>query len=96
MMASTTPEGNVHITFVPMDPGSDAEGIIGIGNMRWRDGAWTAEMQMSAPFGSKGRVLHWAYMIQCTPADAAWQQLPGTTQSLPEFMEEAAGFTVEA
>jgi hypothetical protein len=100
MMASVTPEGNVHITFIPVasDGGasdSGAEAIIGIGNMRWREGAWMAEMQMSAPFGSSGRVLHWAYMVQCTPDDPAWQHLPGTSQSLPEFME-AAGFTVEA
>lgn len=93
LMASITPEGNVHITFVPESSTGDAQATIGIGNMRWRDGAWMAEMQMSAPAGSGGRILHWACMQQCTPDDAAWQQLPGTSQSLPDFMS-AAGFTV--
>jgi hypothetical protein len=93
LMASVTPEGRVHITFVPVDSDGDTAEVIGIGNMRWRDGQWMAEMQMSTPFGASGQLLHWAYMVQCTPEDAAWQQLPGTDQSLPEFLE-AAGFTV--
>ena len=38
-------------------------------------------------------LLHWAYMLQCAPGDAAWQQLPGTSQSVPAFLE-AAGLHV--
>lgn len=91
LTASITPEGSVHMTFIPLNSAGD--GSIGIGNMRWRDGAWMAEMQMSAPLGSDRRVLHWAYMVQCKPEDRAWKQLPGTNQSLPDFMQ-AAGFTV--
>ena len=92
LTASITPEGSVHMTFIPLNSAGD--GSIGIGNMRWRDGAWMAEMQMSAPLGSDRRVLHWAYMVQCKPDDRAWKQLPGTNQSLPDFMQ-AAGFTVK-
>jgi len=92
LTASITPEGNIHMTFIPVDSADDAEGPIGIGNMRWRDGSWTAQMQMSAPFGSDRQVLHWASMVQCTPDDPEWERLPGTSQSLPDFMQ-AAGFT---
>lgn len=93
LTASITPEAGVHMTFIPLATKGDAQGSIGIGHMRWRDGAWMAEMQMSAPLGSNQRILHWAYMVQCKPGDAEWQQLPGTGQSLPEFMK-AAGFTI--
>ncbi len=94
LTASITPEGNVHMTFIPYASGGSA-GAVGIGNMRWRDGAWAAEMQMSSPLSDKSVVLHWATMLQCKPEDEAWQQLPGTDQSLPEFLE-AAGLTVGA
>jgi hypothetical protein len=93
MVPPPAPEGNIHITFIPVGSADDGEGPIGIGNMRWRDGSWTAQMQMSAPFGSDRQVLHWAYMVQCKPDDLEWERLPGTNQSLPDFMQ-AAGFTI--
>ncbi len=94
VMASVTPEGNLHMTFVPVDQSGDQSSVLGIGNMRWQDGSWAAEMQMSTVMGAGSYVLHWAYMRQCVPGDAAWEQLPGTDQSLPEFMA-AAGFSVD-
>jgi hypothetical protein len=57
--------------------------------MRWRDGAWTAQMQMSITPSDDALLLHWAYMLQCALGDAAWQQLPGTSQSVPAFLESA-------
>jgi hypothetical protein len=89
LTASVTPEGDVHMTFMPIDPDGGSPGNVGLGRMRWRDGAWTAEMQMSSPPSESTLLLHWAYMLQCGPDDAAWQQLPGTSQSLPAFLESA-------
>jgi hypothetical protein len=94
LTASITPEGNVHMTFIPYESSGSA-GSVGVGHMRWRDGMWTAEMQMSSPLSDKSVILHWAYMLQCKPEDEAWQQLPGTDQSLPEFLE-AAGLTLDS
>jgi len=93
LTGSVTPEGSIHMTFVPLSSTGGGSNVIGIGNMRRRDESWMAEMQMSTPVGSTQLVLHWAYMVQCTPDDPTWHQLPGTTQSLPEFLR-AAGFHV--
>src|SRR5262249_6302121 len=88
LTASVTPDGNLHITFMPVDS-SGGPATVGVGRMLWRDGAWTAQMQMSSTTSDDAVVLHWAYMLQCTPGDAVWQQLPGTSQSVPEFLESA-------
>ena len=89
LTASVTPEGNVHMTFMPVKPSGGSPGNVGIGHMRWRDGAWMAQMQMSSAPSDDALVLHWANMVQCGPGDAAWQQLPGTSQSVPAFLESA-------
>jgi hypothetical protein len=89
LTASVTPEGNVHMTFMPVKSSGGSPGNVGIGHMRWGDGAWTAQMQMSSTPSDDALLLHWANMVQCGPGDAAWQQLPGTSQSVPAFLESA-------
>lgn len=90
LTASITPDGTLHMTFV----GAGSAAVIGLGKMVWQDGAWAALMQMSAPASENSLLLHWAYMFQCQPGDPAWERLPGTDMSVPEFLA-AAGFAVE-
>lgn len=95
VMASVTPEGDLHMTFMPADGSGGSQATVGIGRMRWRDGAWAAEMQMSTTPSDGTVILHWAYMLQCIPGDAAWEQLPGTSQSVPDFLASAGIQTAE-
>lgn len=95
LTGSITPEANVHMTFIPLSSSGNAQATVGIGNMRWRDGQWMAEMQMSSALTPSSVLLHWAYMVQCRPGDPSWARLPGTDQSLPEFLR-AAGFTIDS
>ena len=48
----------------------------GIGRMTRVHGAWAFEMQMASG-SSSTQVTHWAYMLQCTSAQACWTDLPG-------------------
>jgi hypothetical protein len=95
VMASVTPGGKLQMTFAPVDTSNGAAAIVGVGEMRWDQGMWLTEMQMSAPSANNAFILHWSYMLQCKPGDPAWGKLPGTEESLPEFLS-AAGFTVDA
>lgn len=94
LTASVTPDGTVHMTFLPRDTADGAQPTVGLGRLRQDGGAWRFEMQMSVAPSPTSLLLHWAFMLQCRPGDPAWQQLPGTGQSLPDFLA-AAGFPVE-
>ncbi len=58
-----TDGGQIRIEFSPASPGGAP--TIGIGQMRFVDGAWRAEMQMAT--GTDTLVTHWAYMSELTP-----------------------------
>jgi hypothetical protein len=82
MFGTITPEGRVHLTFVPDLPGRSSSATIGIGRAVPHDGGWSLEMQMS----SNGRVAHWAYMLQTRPGDPSWDALPGVGLSVPDML----------
>ncbi len=96
LTASVTPEGTIYMAFISGSTSTSAVPMpLGLGRMRLRDGAWAAEMQMATAPNSATQILHWASMLQCAPGDPAWEKLPGTDMSVPEFLA-AAGFTVES
>lgn len=83
MLGSITPEGRVHLTFLPYS--GPASATTGLGRaIPHRDG-WSLEMQMST--GSGTRMAHWAYMVPVRPEDPAWTSLPGVGISVPEMLE---------
>ena len=83
MLGSITPEGRVHITFLP---GSRGSATIGLGRTVPHGTEWSFEMQMSSG-SSQQPTLHWAYMIQVRPGDPAWDSLPGVGLSVSEMLE---------
>lgn len=85
MLGTITPEGRVHLTFIPNLTSSSRSATIGIGRaVEYRNG-WSLEMQMSS--GSGERTAHWAYMVLVQPGDASWESLPGARISVPEMLE---------
>jgi hypothetical protein len=88
MVGSVTPEGHLHLTFtanLPGVPPALTPKTTGIGNMRWLQGAWKMELQMTT--GLNTLVTHWAYMTQCQEGEPCMQRLPGVQSSLQEFLE---------
>ncbi len=79
--ASITPEGQVHITFVP----SAVSTTVGTGRMTTHQGKPSFEMQMSSGPGL-ALVVHWAYMMQVAPGDPAWENLPGAGVSVEDMV----------
>lgn len=69
---SITPDGRVHITFF-LPAGS----TVGTGILVVHHGQVAFEMQMSSG-NPNSLVVHWAYMLQVTSSDPAWNDLPGT------------------
>ena len=89
MVGSLTPDGNVQITFMPINRIGAALGIQGWGRIVTENGEDAFEMQMSS--GSTSLSAHWALMFETKEDDASWTKLPGTNYSVPEFLQ-AAGF----
>lgn len=89
MVGSVTPDGKVLISFMPISSTGASRATQGWGQMKQKDKQWVFEMQMSS--GVTELVAHWADMALTQPGDASWEQLPGTSYSVPEFLE-AAGF----
>lgn len=83
MLGSVTPEGRVHITFLPVSRGST---ILGLGRVVPHGEGWAFEMQMSTGSGNQ-TTLHWAFMVRVEPGDPAWDSLPGVGLSVPEMLE---------
>ena len=73
----------------PQPPNYDAlpPSQIGIGTLAKvaRQG-WTFEMQMAT--GAMSVLAHWSYMYQCKSGDACETTLPGTNQSLADFLAQ--------
>lgn len=88
LAGSVTPEGEIHLTFIPEDPNLTEAPTTGVGVMRKKKGEWTMENQMSSGPGSRLQVLHWAYMYQSRPQDSSWESLPGVDMSVEEFMAQ--------
>lgn len=89
MVGSVTPTGQVYISFMPISQLGAAMSTLGIGCMKEKAGQWVFEMQMTS--GVTDIVAHWADMAQTKEGDPSWDQLPGTTYSVPDFLA-AAGF----
>ncbi|MBL8152471.1 MAG: hypothetical protein JNN15_21305 [Blastocatellia bacterium] len=83
MLGTITPEGNVHLTFIPARNSSST--TIGIGLVREQNASFTFEMQMSS--GKDTLTAHWAYMARVRPEDPAWNNLPGVNISVPEMLK---------
>jgi len=86
LIGSVTPEGGVYIAFNQLTTQPDETPVItaGSGKMAFKDGEWTFLMQMST--GSSIQVAHWAYMLECTPDEECWENLPGVQRGIEEFL----------
>lgn len=83
MIGSITPQGRVYIAFNPLQViPDDAPAITsGTGTMTQKNQAPAFVMQMSSG-SSANHVSHWSYMLQCTPDQPCWNDLPGTHNSI--------------
>ncbi len=90
-VGTITPEGTVHLTFMPINALGAAISTVGLGKMKLDNEEWVFEMQMST--GITELTAHWSYMFQTEEGDASWDKLPGVDYSVPAFME-AAGVLV--
>lgn len=89
MAGSVTPEGNVQISFMPINQLGASLSTSGWGRIKRQIQSVVFEMQMAS--GVTDLVAHWAYMDQTKEGYVSWEKLPGTDYSVPEFMQ-AAGF----
>ena len=94
LFGSVTPEGRVHLSFVPTNPDADTQVIRATGDMRLVQGRWTVEPQMSSGPTASRQVEHWAYMTQCLPNDPACQALPGLGQTIDSVLAACPGAPV--
>ena len=87
LIGSVTPNGTVYITFNSLAtvPVGSPTLTTGVGKMVLKGNDWTFNMQMSSG-SSSFQVAHWAFMLECTPDDECWTDLPGVQQSLPDFL----------
>jgi hypothetical protein len=85
MLGTITPEGEVHLTFIPSLTSSSRSATIGIGCAVKHQSGWSLEMQMSS--GNDTRTAHWAYMVRVQPGDASWESLPGVGISVPQMLQ---------
>ena len=87
LIGSVTPEGDVYIAFNQLTTQPDETPTIttGTGKMAFKDGEWTFLMQMSSGSSSM-QVAHWAYMLECTPDEECWENLPGVQKGIQEFL----------
>jgi hypothetical protein len=85
LLGSITPEGSVHLTFVPGAALTSRSATIGLGRAIEHEGGIALEMQMST--GILERTAHWAYMTQTKPGDSSWDALPGVGLSVPEMLD---------
>jgi len=88
-VGSVTPDSAVYLSFMPIGKLAAARSITGIGLLKEKVGYWFFEMQMSS--GVTDLTAHWALMAETKAGDTSWDQLPGTTYSVPDFLS-AAGF----
>ena len=85
LLGSVTRKGRLLLTFMPV-AGDDAETVQGFGQMRKRGGRWAMVNQMSTSSANM-QIVHSANMRRIRSGARDYAQLPGTSESLPEFME---------
>ncbi|HML93903.1 MAG TPA: hypothetical protein PKC29_00560 [Thermodesulfobacteriota bacterium] len=87
LIGSVTPDGNVFISFNPLQASSEDTVTLttGTGKMAFKDGEWTFLMQMASG-SSSAQITHWAYMLECTPDEECWANLPGVEKGIEEFL----------
>lgn len=94
IFGSITPQGAVHLTFIPTMARDSSRATTGTGRISpfvaREDGqigtAPSFEMQMST--GDRDRTAHWAHMVQVDKDDPAWSALPGFAMGVEEAMEK--------
>jgi hypothetical protein len=91
LIGSITPSGAVYITFNSLtDPPVGSPSLTtGVGKMVLKGNEWTFNMQMASG-SSSNQVTHWAFMLECTPDEKCWTDLPGVHESLPDFLANCA------
>ncbi|MCC6712034.1 MAG: hypothetical protein IT344_01605 [Candidatus Dadabacteria bacterium] len=87
LIGSVTPDGNVFISFNSLQASSEDAVTLttGTGKMALKDGEWTFLMQMASG-SSSVQITHWAYMLECTPDEECWDNLPGVQRGVEEFL----------
>lgn len=87
LIGSVTPDGGVYIAFNPLTspPIGSPSLTTGTGKMAFKEGEWTFLMQMASG-ASTTQIAHWAYMLECTPDEECWENLPGVDVSIEEFL----------
>jgi hypothetical protein len=97
ILGTITPDGAVHLTFVPTVARRSTLATVGTGRI-WTQIAPgqptpepTFEMQMST--GSRDRTAHWAPMIQVEASDPWWTALPGFPLGVEEALEGCRAVT---
>lgn len=87
LIGSVTPDGGVFIAFNPLEspPVGSPTLTTGAGKMVLKDGEWTFLMQMASGSSSM-QIAHWAYMLECTPDEECWENLPGVQKGIQEFI----------
>jgi hypothetical protein len=91
LFGSVTPEGRVHLSFVPTHPDANTTVVRATGDMRLVQGRWTVEPQMSSGPSASRPLEHWAYMMQCQANDPACQSLPGLGQTIDSVLAACPG-----
>ncbi len=88
LVGSVTPEGQLLLTFTPVNATPVTAQLVtqGFGRMRFKLGQWTMENQMSTGPAVRSQVVHWAYMVRATPTQQEWNSLPGMGVSVPDFL----------
>jgi hypothetical protein len=85
LLGSVTPKGKVLLTFTPTDSSSSSSSTNGFGTMQRKLGRWTMVNQFTSP-PSTVQISHWANMLQTRPGLPSWINLPGSGESVPEFL----------
>ena len=92
ILGTVTPEGDVHLTFLPSAARRASQATTGTGRVAPYEGPGDGqrshqqmfEMQMST--GNRTRTAHWAHMVQVTREDPAWTALPGFQLGVEEAL----------
>ncbi len=93
ILGTVTPDGAVHLTFLPSAARRASQATTGTGRIALQDVPGDGqrapepmfEMQMST--GNRTRTAHWAHMVQVRPGDPAWTALPGFAMGVEEALE---------
>ena len=87
LIGSITPSGQVYISFTSTQdiPIGNPSITTGLGIFEQQAGLYAFTMQMASG-SSSTQISHWASMLQCSPGDPCWGNLPGVNESIPDFL----------